>query len=59
MIRFADEGMRGQLRELWSACFGDSNAYVDLYFEQHDAARHTVQMLRRTRFFPYGHSCHD
>ena len=45
MIRFADEGMRGQLRELWSACFGDSNAYVDLYFEQHDAARHTMVFL--------------
>ena len=44
MIRFADEGMRGQLRELWSACFGDSNAYVDLYFEQHDAARHTIAL---------------
>ena len=45
MIRFAEEGMRARLQELWRECFGDSNEYVDLYFASHDIARHTMVFM--------------
>ena len=45
MIRFADESMREALRQLWHECFGDNNDYVDLYFAQHDIARHTMVFI--------------
>lgn len=45
MIRFAEESMRGELKSLWHACFGDSNEYVDLYFDSHDVSRHTMVFM--------------
>lgn len=42
MIRFADETMRDDIRQLWHDCFGDSNEYVDFFLTHYDIAR---QML--------------
>lgn len=45
MIRFAEEAMRGQIKALWQECFGDSNAYVDMYLAGHDVSRHTMVFM--------------
>ncbi|MGI5966973.1 GNAT family N-acetyltransferase [Anaerotruncus rubiinfantis] len=45
MIQFAEESMRGAIRELWKECFGDSNAYVDLFLENHDICRQTMVFI--------------
>ncbi len=45
MIQFAEESMRGELRELWKECFGDSNQYIDLYFSGYDISRHMLVFM--------------
>ena len=45
MIQFAEESMRGTLRDLWQECFGDSNDYVDFYFQNHEITKHTMVYL--------------
>ncbi|MEM1485356.1 GNAT family N-acetyltransferase [Oscillospiraceae bacterium PP1C4] len=45
MIQFAEEGMRGEIKELWHECFGDSNEYVDLYLANHEISHHTMVFM--------------
>lgn len=34
MIRFADKSSEAEIREMWKICFGDSDAYMDIYFRE-------------------------
>lgn len=45
MVRFADETMRGDIRNLWHDCFGDSNEYVDFFLDHFDISRHMLVFI--------------
>lgn len=45
MIQFAEESMRGELKELWKECFGDSNQYIERYFSGYDISRHMLVFM--------------
>ena len=49
--------MRGTLRDLWQECFGDSNDYVDFYFQNHEITKHTMVYLDDGQ--PVGLGTHD
>lgn len=49
MIQFAENSMRDAVHELWRECFGDSDAYVDMYLSSHDISRHTLVFIDGVR----------
>ena len=45
MIRFADETMRDNIKDLWHDCFGDSNEYVVFFLDHYNISQHMLVFI--------------
>lgn len=48
-IRYADSTTRDAVRDMWKTCFGDSDAYMDIYFREKYRDERTLIYLEENR----------
>ena len=66
MIRFADKSSESEVRAMWKICFGDPDAYIDLYFREKYRPENTLVYIdekKRTvaslQMLPFESTFHD
>lgn len=42
MISYADNSLKQEVRNMWKTCFGDSDAYMDIYFSEKYRSENTL-----------------
>ncbi|WP_167958883.1 GNAT family N-acetyltransferase [Anaerosporobacter faecicola] len=45
MIQFATKAMIGQLKKIWSICFGDEDSYINFFFQEYFSEQTTLVYL--------------